>query len=124
MLALGDALALVMSQMRQFGPRDFVKFHPGGSLGRQLTKVDEVMRPLAECRVACADLTVREVFTTLCRPGRRTGAIMLVDSEGKLEGIFTEDMQGCEKITLEQWRNRGALAKSLQAVVSLFQEQV
>ena len=42
----------------------------------------------------------------------------------KLEGIFTEDMQGCEKITLEQWRNRGALAKSLQAVVSLFQEQV
>src|SRR6187455_1641235 len=33
MLALGDALALVMSQMRQFGPRDFVKFHPGGSLG-------------------------------------------------------------------------------------------
>jgi len=42
----------------------------------------------------------------------------------KLEGIFTQDMHGCEKITLEQWRNRGALAKSLQAVVSLFQEQV
>jgi arabinose-5-phosphate isomerase len=90
MLALGDALALVMSRMRQFGPRDFVKFHPGGSLGRQLTSVNEVMRPLAECRVASADLTVREVFTTLSRPGRRTGAIMLVDSEGRLEGIFTD----------------------------------
>ncbi len=42
----------------------------------------------------------------------------------KLEGIFTQDMQGCERISLEKWRNRGALAKSLQAVVSLFQEQV
>jgi arabinose-5-phosphate isomerase len=90
MLALGDALSLVMAQMRQFGPRDFVKFHPGGSLGRQLTSVDEVMRPLNECRVASADLTVREVFTTLSRPGRRTGAIMLVDAAGKLEGIFTD----------------------------------
>jgi arabinose-5-phosphate isomerase len=90
MLALGDALALVMARMRQFGPRDFVRFHPGGSLGRQLTTVDEVMRPLAECRVAPAALTVREVFTTLSRPGRRTGAIMLVDDHGKLEGIFTD----------------------------------
>jgi len=90
MLALGDALALVMSQMRQFGPRDFVRFHPGGSLGRRLTSVDEVMRPLAECRVASADLAVRDVFTTLSRPGRRTGAIMLVDQQGRLEGIFTD----------------------------------
>ncbi len=42
----------------------------------------------------------------------------------KLEGIFVQDMHGCERISLEKWRNRGALAKSLQAVVSLFQEQV
>jgi arabinose-5-phosphate isomerase len=90
MLALGDALALVMSRMRQFGPRDFVRFHPGGSLGRRLTSVNEVMRPLAECRVASANLTVREVFTTLQRPGRRTGAIMLLDAHGRLEGIFTD----------------------------------
>ena len=35
MLALGDALALVTSQMRQFRPEDFKRFHPGGSLGRR-----------------------------------------------------------------------------------------
>lgn len=90
MLALGDALALVMSRMRQFGPRDFVRFHPGGSLGRRLTRVEEVMRPLSECRVASADLLVRDVFTAVQRPGRRTGAIMLVDAAGKLVGIFTD----------------------------------
>ena len=52
MLALGDALALVISRMRSFGPLDYVRFHPGGSLGRKLAKVDDVMRPLDECRVA------------------------------------------------------------------------
>ncbi|MEC7498080.1 MAG: SIS domain-containing protein, partial [Planctomycetota bacterium] len=46
MLALGDALALVVAQSRGFGPMDFANFHPGGSLGRQLASVDEVMRPV------------------------------------------------------------------------------
>lgn len=90
MLALGDALALVMSRMRNFGPHDFVRFHPGGSLGRKLARVDELMRPLDECRVASQDQTVREVFVTVSRPGRRTGAIMLVDEQGTLTGVFTD----------------------------------
>ncbi|MCY2992245.1 MAG: KpsF/GutQ family sugar-phosphate isomerase [Planctomycetota bacterium] len=90
MLALGDALALVMSRMRNFGPHDFVRFHPGGSLGRQLAKVDDVMRPLAECRVASQDHSVRDVFVQVSRPGRRTGAIMLTDDQGALTGIFTD----------------------------------
>ncbi len=43
----------------------------------------------------------------------------------ELEAIFVADMKGCERITLEKWRRRAeSLAKSLQAVVSLFQEQV
>jgi arabinose-5-phosphate isomerase len=90
MLALGDALALTLSNMHAFTPHDFVKFHPGGTLGRKLTRVEQVMRPLHECRVASAEKTVREVFVGLSRPGRRSGAIMLVDSAGKLAGIFTD----------------------------------
>ena len=50
MLAVGDALALVMSKMRNFQADDFARFHPGGALGRKLSKVDDIMRPLAECR--------------------------------------------------------------------------
>jgi arabinose-5-phosphate isomerase len=90
MLALGDALALVLSRMRAFGPEDFARFHPGGSLGRKLAKVDEIMRPLEECRVAIQTLSVREVFAAASRPGRRSGAIMLVDEEGLLTGLFTD----------------------------------
>ena len=90
MMALGDALALVLSRMRRFGPEDFARFHPGGSLGRKLVKVEDVMRPLAECRVASESHSIRDVFVMASRPGRRTGAIILTDREGRLTGIFTD----------------------------------
>ncbi len=90
MLAMGDALALVTSRMRSFGREDFARFHPGGSLGRQLAKVQDVMRPLADCRVAVCTETVRQVFVARRLPGRRTGAIMIVDPDKILRGIFTD----------------------------------
>ena len=71
MLALGDALALVTSQRRGFRKEDFARFHPGGALGRQLARVEDLMRPLEQCRVALDRLTIRHVLVSLGRPGRR-----------------------------------------------------
>lgn len=90
MLAVGDALALVVSQMRRFGREDFARLHPGGNLGYRLSKVEHHMRPLPQCRVANDVATVRQVLIGASMPGRRTGATMLVDAEGKLSGIFTD----------------------------------
>lgn len=90
MLALGDALALVASQMRGFRREDFAQLHPGGSLGRMLSDVDRHMRPWAECRVAPEQLSARQVFVEVSRPGRRSGAIMLLDGDGRLSGLFTD----------------------------------
>lgn len=90
MLAVGDALALVVSQMRHFGREDFARFHPGGSLGHKLSKVEQHMRPLEQCRVASDEQTVRHVLVGASMPGRRTGATMLVDGQGQLSGIFTD----------------------------------
>jgi len=90
MLAVGDALALVTSRMRCFGREDFARFHPGGSLGNKLSKVENHMRPLEHCRLASDDITVREVLVRVGKPGRRTGATMLVNAEGVLSGIFTD----------------------------------
>ncbi len=90
MLALGDALALVTSRLREFGRGDFAQLHPAGNLGRRLSRVDDVMRPLEQCRVASQGNTIRQVFAALQRPGRRTGAIMLVDDDGQLTGLFTD----------------------------------
>jgi arabinose-5-phosphate isomerase len=90
MLAVGDALALVLSKMRNFKADDFARFHPGGSLGRKLSKVDDLMRPLSECRCASESLSVREVIVKCTKPGRRSGAIMLTDKAGRLTGLFTD----------------------------------
>ncbi len=90
MLALGDALALTASQSRGFTRENFARFHPGGSLGRSLTPVEHIMRPLQECRVAEQSQSLRQVLVQVSRPGRRTGAIMLVDEGGVLTGVFTD----------------------------------
>jgi len=91
MLALGDALAFVLSDRRQFSAEQFARYHPAGSLGRQLTRVEAVMRRGADLRLASADETVRQVFAAHSRgSGRRTGAVMLTDGSGRLCGLFTD----------------------------------
>lgn len=90
MMALGDALALVVSEQRGFTREQFARFHPAGNLGRQLTGVCEIMRPLTECRVAGEHQSLREVLVRVSRPGRRSGAIMLTNNAGQLVGIFTD----------------------------------
>ncbi len=90
MLALGDALAFALSRERAFTHEDFARFHPAGSLGRKLVKVETVMRRGADLRLAPSCEAVRAVFAQSRRRGRRTGAVMLLDDHGRLEGIFTD----------------------------------
>ncbi len=90
MLAVGDALALVVSRKRGFTPLDFAERHPAGSLGRKLKPVTDVMRPRDQLRLAHSSVTVRSVFTQLSRPGRRSGAVLLLDDDARLEGLFTD----------------------------------
>jgi len=114
MLALGDALALVVSEMRRFGPEDFARFHPGGSLGRQLAKVNDVMRPIGECRVASESTCLREALVAQRRPGRRTGAIMVVNSDGQLSGIFTDS----DLARLLEAKRDGAIDRPISEVMT------
>lgn len=90
MLALGDALALVVSRARGFTREQFGQLHPAGSLGRQLQSVAEVMRAGNQLRIAPETVTIREVFVNFRKSGRRTGAVMLVDGAGRLSGLFTD----------------------------------
>jgi len=90
MLAVGDALALVVGRRRGFTPQTFAVFHAGGTLGARFKTVGQIMRKGDAVRIAADTKTIREVFTDQCRPGRRTGAVMLVDGDGKLSGLFTD----------------------------------
>jgi arabinose-5-phosphate isomerase len=90
MFAVGDALAFVLSRMRDFSREDFARYHPAGSLGRKLLKVEAVMRQGNDLRLAPDQETVREVFARIRKRGRRTGAVMLTDETGRLRGLFTD----------------------------------
>lgn len=89
MLALGDAIAMLASKLRGFAAEDFARFHPGGALGRKLASVNDIMRPIEQCRVACDSVSVREAISG-ANSKRRSGAVMLVNPEDRLTGIFTD----------------------------------
>jgi arabinose-5-phosphate isomerase len=114
MIALGDALAFVLSSMRNFTREDFARFHPAGSLGRKLLKVEAIMRQGDDLRLVNCEETVRDVFARSARRGRRTGAVMLVDEDGKLAGIFTDS----DLARLFEQRRDGALDRPIREVMT------
>lgn len=87
-LALGDALALCLHKKKGFKTEDFAVLHPGGSLGRKLLRVKDLMRKGQKSPVAQLDSTVEESLFKITQA--RAGSCMLVDAKGKLKGIFTD----------------------------------
>ena len=88
MLALGDALAMVLLEARGFNKEDFAKFHPGGKIGRSLLmRVHQIMRPRDAMAVVSSDAVIRDVLKAMTSV--RTGAAVVADDDGRLIGIFT-----------------------------------
>ena len=90
--AVGDALVLGVMSLRNFSKEDFAGFHPGGSLGRKLLSVQQVMEfKVGENFEAMGEgMTVREILAKDQASGRRAGAVVVVDGAGKLSGVFTD----------------------------------
>lgn len=89
MLAMGDALAMVVLQERNFGREDYALYHPAGALGRRLMKVREVMRKGEQMPIVESGRTIREVVLVMNRTPGRPGAALVVDKDRRLVGIFT-----------------------------------
>jgi len=88
MLALGDALAMVLLEARGFQKEDFAKFHPAGMVGRSLLmRVHQVMRPREALALVASDTPIRAVLKSMTDV--RAGAAVIADADGKLVGIFT-----------------------------------
>jgi arabinose-5-phosphate isomerase len=90
MLALGDALALVVQEGRRFGPEQFARFHPGGDLGRRLMKVRELMRSGDRNPRVASGASLLDAVHVMTRTPGRPGATSVVDGDGKLLGFFTD----------------------------------
>jgi arabinose-5-phosphate isomerase len=88
MLAMGDALAMVLLESRGFTDADFAKYHPGGSLGRALlTRVSDIMRTGEALPTVPQHANVFEALDAMNRT--RAGACIILEEAGTLAGIFT-----------------------------------
>jgi len=92
LLALGDALALVLSERRGFKKEDFAIFHPLGAIGNKIKrltmKVKDIMRQGKANPIVKDTATVQDAL--LIMTGTRVGATSVVDDNGKLLGFFTD----------------------------------
>src|SRR5688500_828076 len=85
-MALGDALALALLKRRGFGPDDFARFHPGGTLGRKLlVRVRDVMVTEA-LPLLPETATMRDCIVPIAE---KRGTVAIVDAVGVLQGVIT-----------------------------------
>ncbi|MFO8165974.1 MAG: KpsF/GutQ family sugar-phosphate isomerase [Thermodesulfobacteriota bacterium] len=104
-LAMGDALAVVLINRKQFNRKDFQRFHPGGSLGDRLSiKIKEVMFTKEQIPLVTAGQTVRETIFEADK--KKLGASLVVDDSRILLGIVTD---GDIRRALLQWTDIMAL---------------
>lgn len=89
MLAMGDALAVALLELRGFRAEDFAFYHPGGSLGKKLLlKVSDIMRTGKANPIVPASMKIEQVLYRITQA--RAGSATVVDARRRLAGIFTD----------------------------------
>jgi arabinose-5-phosphate isomerase len=89
LLALGDALAIVLMECRRFGRDEYARLHPAGAIGRSITlRVSDIMRTGERFATVQPETTVRDALMAMTQA--RCGAVAVVDAQGVLAGIFTD----------------------------------
>ena len=91
MLAVGDAIAFTVMKARNFSVEDYVRFHPGGSLGTKLMTVEQSMmfKPGEKLPLAKVDDTIEQLLASTSDV-KRHGAVMVTDETDALVGIVTD----------------------------------
>lgn len=87
-LAFGDAIAVTLMQRKGFTIEDFAKSHPGGSLGRNLIKVKDVMRSDKEIPVVTENTSFNKVLEEI--NDKKLGFTTVLNSENELVGSITD----------------------------------
>lgn len=88
-LALGDALAICLFELKGLGSEDFRKNHPGGTLGERLkVKVKEIMLTEEKIPIVKVGTLLKDAILEIDR--KRLGCVLVVDSLGTLIGIITD----------------------------------
>lgn len=110
-LAMGDALAVALLELRGVGPEDFAVFHAGGNLGRRFLKVEDLMHMGDAVPIVSEGTSMADAILEMT--GKRLGATTVVDGADQLTGIITD---GDLRRALQ--RDREVLGKVARDVMS------
>ncbi|MBQ9430587.1 MAG: KpsF/GutQ family sugar-phosphate isomerase [Kiritimatiellae bacterium] len=88
-LAVGDALAMVMIDLRNFRKENYARLHPSGAIGRALVlRVADIMRTGDRLARLDTDATIMDAIVAMTKA--KSGAALVAGSDNKLVGIFTD----------------------------------
>src|SRR5262249_2994818 len=88
-LAMGDALAMALLDLKGLRPEDYAALHPRGSLGwRALFKVSDLMHTGEAMPVVAEDASMKDAMEEMS--AKRMGMTVVVDDAGRLTGIITD----------------------------------
>jgi arabinose-5-phosphate isomerase len=87
-LAMGDALALAVAELRGFSQQDFAELHPGGTLGKRLMPVAALMHTGEALPVVGPEAAFADVIYEMSRKG--LGVTAVTDGDGRLAGLISD----------------------------------
>ncbi len=133
-LVMGDALAVALLEARGFTPEDFARSHPGGRLGKRLlVHIRDIMHKGNDTPLCTPETSLKDAILQMT--GKKLGATLVVDSDNKLFGIFTDgDLRRCfeegidmKEITIGDVAHQNCFSTSADElainVVNLMQEK-
>ena len=117
MLALGDAIALSISENKKFSKNMFGDFHPGGNIGTKFIKVKDIMHTKKTIPLTLANTNMKEVIVKITN--KKFGCIGVVNKENSLIGIITDgDLRRKMKKNLLNKKASDVMSKKPKTVIA------
>ena len=115
MLALGDAIALSISEYKNFSERMFGKFHPGGNIGSKFIKVKDIMHIKKNIPLTYENTNMKEVIVKITN--KNFGCIGVLDLSKSLVGVITDgDLRRHMKDNILQKKARDVMSKNPKVI--------
>jgi arabinose-5-phosphate isomerase len=108
-LVIGDAIAITLLKMRGFKKSNFLKFHPGGNIGKDLTKLSDIMHGSKELPIAKHSEKMSSALLKMTK--KSFGCIGVVNNSKKLIGIITDG-------DLRRYMNKSIISKKTEEVMT------